>query len=261
MIAADGTLNIADDTINGSGLLSNLGSFVKTAGTSGATISTALDNQGKLQVNNGALLLSGAIDQVFNGVLTGGSWATMGGPTVAATLDISSASFTTIGLGASVTLSGLNSSFTSLSSLASNRGTFMLLGGQSFATEENFTNAGSLTLSPGSVLTVNGNFAEASTGSDTLQIGGTASKRTIGSIATTGTATLAGNLGVTSTLVAPVGSSFEILNNESKQPVSGMFAGLVNGATFNLKVGTTLMRFKINYKGGTGNDVMITRAS
>jgi hypothetical protein len=262
-INARGTFNIADDTVNGGGLLSNLGSLVKTAGTSGATISVGTtDNQGKVQVNNGTLLFSGAVDQVFNGVLTGGSWTAASTATTASALDISSANFNTIGISALVTLSGPNSSFTNLSGLSANQGTFNLSAGASFATAGNFINSGSMTLSPGSTLTVNGAFSQTSTGKLAEQIGGTASSPTFGSVVSTGPVSLGGTLSVTSTVVPAVGSNFEILNNGSASAITGTFAGLPEGATFTVKVGATTMTFKITYKGGSGgNSVVISRIS
>jgi hypothetical protein len=260
-IAKKGTFNIADDTISGSGLLSDLGSLTKTGGTGGATIATTVDNQGKVQVKKGTLTFSGTVDQILNGVLTGGSWTAVGSATVAATLTISSATFTTIGLSASVTLQGLNSTFTNLSGLTLNQGSFSLLSGQSFATAGNFTNSGHLTLSPGSVLTVNGNFIETSTGKDTVQKGGTASSPTFGSISTTGTVTLGGTLQVTSTVIPSVGSNFTILSNGSGSANSGTFKGLAQGGTFTVVDGTTTMTFSISYVGGDGDDVVITRIS
>jgi hypothetical protein len=261
-INARGTLNLADDTISGGGLLLDQGSLVKTAGTSGATISTTVDSQGKVTVNNGTLLFNGFVDQVFNGVLTGGSWTASSNATTAATLDIRSATFNTIGVGASVTLSGPHSSFSNLSGLSANQGTFSLSSGATFATSGNFTNSGTMTLSPGSTLTVNGAFAQTSTGTLTEQIGGTASKPTFGSIVSTSAVSLGGTLNVTSTVVPAVGSSFEIVNNGSAAPISGTFAGLPEGATFTVKVGATTMTFKISYVGGPGGkNVVLTRIS
>jgi hypothetical protein len=263
-IGPKGTFNIADDTINGNGMISLAGgALVKTAGTSGATIATVVDNQGKVQVNNGTLLFNNTVDQVFNNVLTGGMWIVNSTATTQSTLDISSASFNTIGLGAVVTLSGPNSSFSNLSGLVANQGTFTLASAASFTTPGNFSNSGGLTLSPGSVLSVNGAFTETSTAKLTVQIGGTNSSPTFGSIASTGAVSLQGNtmLTVTSSVTPPVNSSFEVLNNGSSSPISGIFAGLPEGATFTVKVGSTTMTFKITYVGGTGHSVVITRIS
>jgi hypothetical protein len=212
-------------------------------------------------VNNGTLLFSGAVDQVFNGTLTGGSWTASSSATTASALDISSANFNTIGISALVTLSGPHSSFSNLSGLAANQGTFNLSGGASFATAGSFTNSGGMTLSPGSTLTVNGAFAQTSAGKLTEQIGGTTASPTFGSVVSTGAVSLGGTLTMTSTVVVPVNPNvgYEILNNQSSSPISGTFAGLPEGATFTVKVGTTTMTFQITYKGGTGNDVVISR--
>jgi hypothetical protein len=56
-------------------------------------------------------------------------------------------------------------------------------------------------------------------------------------------------------------SSFEILNNLGSGAISGTFAGLAEGKTFKVKVGSTTMTFKISYVGGSGNDVVITRVA
>lgn len=76
-------------------------------------------------------------------------------------------------------------------------------------------------------------------------------------IRVTGTVTL-GN-GTLSTILSPEasltnGQTFMIIENDGDDAVSGTFAGLAEGATFevNGKV------FKISYVGGTGNDVVLT---
>jgi hypothetical protein len=54
---------------------------------------------------------------------------------------------------------------------------------------------------------------------------------------------------------APVGDSFIILNNDGNDPIIGTFNGLTNGAP--VVVGAGL--FRINYFGGDGNDIVLTR--
>ena len=51
------------------------------------------------------MTLRGAVDQVCNSMLTGGSWSSSSTASTASALDISSASFTRIGSSATVTLS------------------------------------------------------------------------------------------------------------------------------------------------------------
>jgi fibronectin-binding autotransporter adhesin len=52
----------------------------------------------------------------------------------------------------------------------------------------------------------------------------------------------------------PMGLQFRIINNTSADPVSGFFSGLVEGASF--PAGNNV--FAISYRGGDGNDVVIT---
>jgi hypothetical protein len=88
-----------------------------------------------------------------------------------------------------------------------------------------------LTLSPKSILTVNGSFSQGSTATLTVQIGGTAALPTFGSIASgaAGTVSLNGTLKVTSTVVVPINTSFELLNNQGAGTISGIFTGLAEG--------------------------------
>jgi autotransporter-associated beta strand protein len=55
----------------------------------------------------------------------------------------------------------------------------------------------------------------------------------------------------------PVGQSFVIISNDGSDPVNGTFSGITNGSVLNLGG----YPFQINYAGGTGNDVVLTRIS
>jgi Big-like domain-containing protein len=60
--------------------------------------------------------------------------------------------------------------------------------------------------------------------------------------------------------VFPAGTEIRIIDNTSASPVSGIFAGLPEGATLGATVGQSSDRpqkFKISYVGGTGNDVIL----
>ena len=73
----------------------------------------------------------------------------------------------------------------------------------------------------------------------------------------TGTVSLASaTLTVLPNFTTPVsiGQQFVIINNNGASPVSGTFSGLANGAQFSTSGDT----FRINYNGGTGNDVVLT---
>ncbi len=252
-IAPMGVLNIADATLGGGGTVSNQGLLRKTAGTSAATISASLDNQGQVEVDTGSLAASGNVDQVFNGTLTGGTWTVQGGPAVQSTLNISNHSFTAIGVAANVTLNGPNTTFSNLSGLATNNGSLSLLGGAALTTGASlFTNAGSLMLGAGSVLNVNA-FTQTGGGTETVQIGGSDAAPTVGSISATGAVTLDGALVVTTTVVPGVGTALQILTNGSASAVSGTYSGLVEGATLQVTAGSTVLTFQVSYQAGSGS--------
>src|SRR5579883_169091 len=261
-IASNGTVNLADDTIKGNGAITNLGNLVKNLGTSGATISTYVDNEKNVAVYDGTLTLSGTVDQVFNNQLTGGSWRVVGA-NANAVLDISSASFNMIDPGVAVILNGPYASFANLSALTTNEGSLNLWGGASLTTAGNFTNAGTLALLPtttlDSVLTVNGAFTQTSLVTVNIGLSGTTSAATCGYINSKGAVKLEGALKVTSSTQIPaVGTSLDLGENESSSAISGTFAGLAEGATFTVDG----MTFKITYKGGSsGHDVVITRTA
>jgi hypothetical protein len=72
------------------------------------------------------------------------------------------------------------------------------------------------------------------------------------------------SLHVTSTVVPAVGSSFELLDNEAGSAIGGVFAGLSEGSTFTVTVGTTTMTFQVTYAGKDGDgkhNVVITRTA
>jgi uncharacterized repeat protein (TIGR03803 family) len=258
---------------SGGGTLINAGTLEKTGGTGTSTIATTtLSSTGTVAVTSGTVNIFATVAQVSGTTLTAGTWTVTSSSTAPSQLDITSAgSFSTLGSAANVTLNGLNTSFSNLSGLSTiaSGGSFNLLGGRSFTTTGGLTNDGSLllgggafttggamtndgglTLAPGSLLTVGGSFTQTSTGSLTIELGGTLKKPTFGQVvSTTGTVALGGSLNVTSTLVPAVGSAFELLDNEGSSAISGIFAALPEGSTFTVTVGTTKMTFQITYVG------------
>jgi hypothetical protein len=54
-----------------------------------------------------------------------------------------------------------------------------------------------------------------------------------------------------------IGQAFTIIHSISANPIRGTFAGLPEGGTFTVDGFT----FQITYKGGTGNDVVVTRVA
>jgi uncharacterized repeat protein (TIGR03803 family) len=269
--AGGATFDLTDNgsvSQSGGGTLINGGTLEKTGGTGTSTLSTStLNNTGTVEVASGTLDIAAAVAQIASNTLTAGSWTVMGSAKVPATLDITSASFTTLGSAAKVRLNGLDTAFTNLSGLTTidAGGSLTLAGHQSFTTAGALTDNGSLTLGPASILTVSGSFTEGSTGTLTLQMGLVSGSPAVGSIvSTTGTVALGGSLTVTSTTVPAVGSSFALVDNEGDSAIDGTFTGLAEGATFTVKDGGTTMTFQISYMGtdSDGSDnVDITRIS
>jgi uncharacterized repeat protein (TIGR03803 family) len=270
--ASGGTFDLTDNggiSQSGGGTLINAGTLEKTGGTGPSTIATTtLDNPGTVTVTSGTLEISAAVTQVSGGTLRGGHWRVNGTATVSATLDITSAgSFTTLGAGATVVLTGRQASFTNLIGLATIKqgGHFTLLGGQSFSTPGALTNYGDVTVGARRILTVAGSYAQSSAAGLTIALGSTNGSPTFGQVvSTSGTVALAGSLTVTSTVVPAVGSAFTILANEGNAAINGTFAGLSEGSTFTVTDGGTTMTFQITYLGaGTfgSNNVIITRVS
>ena len=170
----------------------------------------------------------------------------------------SAANLTTIGTGATVELSGPNSTFTNLAALTTNQGRFYLLDGQSFTTAGNLTNSGRLTLSPGSVLAVSGNFTQKSAGGLVLEMGGTNASPTIGALTATGTINIAGGLTVTGTVTPAIGTVFTVVSNQETSGFSGLFTDLPQGSTISVNG----MVFSISYVGGSkSNSVTLTRTA
>ena len=55
-----------------------------------------------------------------------------------------------------------------------------------------------------------------------------------------------------------LGDMFTILDNDGIDPISGFFGGLAEGATFTEAFGGDVFTFGITYRGGTGNDIVLT---
>ena len=53
--------------------------------------------------------------------------------------------------------------------------------------------------------------------------------------------------------MSPVGTLFTVINNISASPIAGTFSNLPNGSIFT----SNNNNFKVNYTGGTGNDLTL----
>ncbi|HET9721796.1 MAG TPA: hypothetical protein VFP32_02085, partial [Candidatus Saccharimonadales bacterium] len=110
--------------------------------------------------------------------------------------------------------------------------------------------------SPGCLST--GNLAL--NGTYQAEIGGTTACTGYDQMKVTGTVNLTGSTLVASlynNYVPKVGESYTIIDNDGTDAVTGTFANLAEGATF--KIGSNVL--KVTYKGGTGNDVVLSVVS
>ncbi len=69
-----------------------------------------------------------------------------------------------------------------------------------------------------------------------------------------GGVTLSGTLTTAVNFTPVVGSTYTLIDNDGTDAVRGVFSGLAEGATFTSGAAT----FRISYRGGTGNDVVLT---
>jgi YD repeat-containing protein len=148
-------------------------------------------NAGSLEVLSGSLTINSMVPQITGNTLTGGTWTVFDN----ASLSISSAG-PILGNQASITLSGLHSSFTNLTGLTDNSGTLKLLNGQVFSTAADFRNAGIVTIGTSSALNVRGNYTQTPSATLNVEIGGTPESDRFSHFSSTRLATLAGTLNV-----------------------------------------------------------------
>ncbi len=169
--------------------------------------------------------MAGPVAQVSGATLVGGSWTVANGAGAGAVLTISSAGgIATIGPGASVTLSGTDTSFSNLASLSANDGTFDLLGGQSFVTHGSLSNSGVIDLGAGDRLGVNGNYSQAASGTLDLTIAGTSSSDLVSHLTIVGDGYFGGALNIN------VPSSFKPVVNDRYSLISYRHARSLFGA-------------------------------
>jgi autotransporter-associated beta strand protein len=144
--------------------------------------------------------------------------------------------------------------------LKSGPGTWRISGAQAY-TGTTTVNEGTLVITgslAGDTQVNGGALAAGGTASIAGNLGITASgsfqARPNGPLDVGGTITLAGNLGVNFPRGILVGSQFTILRKTSAGPVSGTFTGLPEAQTFT----AAGYSWRINYTGGDGNDIVLT---
>jgi hypothetical protein len=193
----------------------NAGTVRKSVGTGTSTIGIAFDNSGTVEVHSGTLSIGPSVAQVSGNTLTDGTWYVGANSALALVASITTNQ-------ANVTLDGADSVFAALNNLASNEGSFSLLGGRDFTSAGDWNNSGSLTVAANSTLTVNGTFTQAANGSLTVQLGGTAAGQ-FSRVVVIGQATLDGILDVTEVggFTPAAGDTFQVMSFGSS---SGDFA-------------------------------------
>lgn len=235
--------NNANLTINSSGLLDLDGKYDRF---------NALNGGGNIQFGAGGYVIPGhaGASSAFTGVASGDGY------------------FWKVGSGV-LTLAG-NNTYTGQTRVQA--GTLLVNGSQpqsNVRVESGGTLGGSGTVgsilgegivapgaSPGCLTSSNLTFA--ATGNFRVELNGTTACSGYDQMIVRGTNNLA-NATLTVTPAFPpgqpaVGDQFVILNNDGADPITGAFAGLPNGATFN----AGNIEFRINYNAGTGNDVVLT---
>ncbi|HZU35421.1 MAG TPA: hypothetical protein VFA18_05915, partial [Gemmataceae bacterium] len=249
----------------GNGTFVNAGTLTQKGASTATSIifnGMVFSNTGTVSVTAGTLSIQAPVAQISAGTLNAGVW-TVSGSAAPATLNITSANFTTLGTKAKVTLTGSQASFTNLSSLATMLAgsSLTLSSGAALTTNGGLTNSGLLTLNAGCVLTVNGAFTEGSTATLTIQLGGTNSAPSFGKIVSAGPVSLAGKLTLKETSLSlnyTSPATLQFITNTGapgSDLTTGNFANLPEGAM--LKIGA--MTFTIHYGGGDGNDVTLTK--
>jgi hypothetical protein len=212
--------------LNGGAPISNSSATITLVG-SGATFANIV---GKLTGNTGAFsLLDGANHFVSSGAVNSGALTVGGG-----------SSFTAVRL------------YNTSAGAITGDGSISAAGG---AGPPGFFNYGQLTPGgPTGPLSVTGPFNQQYSGTFNVQLNGATPGTQFSQLRVNGSVSLSGALNVTAGFVAPIGSQYEIIENDGSGPVSGGFDGITEGS--GISVGHQF--FTISYQGGDGNDVVLT---
>ncbi len=205
------------------------------------TYAGLLKGSGALQkLNSGTLTLTGASTFVGATTVVGGTLQVGDGTTGSL-----ASSPVTVQSGATLT-GGTQNGATSTAGQVS---TLSILSGGTHApgVTSGVQQTGSYSLSSSSTLKADINGNAAGTGYDQVNV--------------TGTVTLGGTLNLNLGYAPLKGDSFTLINNDGTDAVAGTFTGLAEGAPVSAPFGGTTYFFNISYKGGSGNDVVLTAAA
>lgn len=233
---------------------------------------------GTVVANGATLQVQGSLNSsellALNGVgaadSTGALEAVDGTSIWSGKISLNSATAVSVDTGAVLTLGGVLSGPGNLTKLGA--GTLVLTAANSYSGgtkvdagtlagsgKTGVVQVNSATLAPGAAATAvftTGNMVMSGSSTFSVTLNGSTAGTGYSQLNVAGTVNLDGaTLQVDPNFSPAIGSTFVIIQNDGTDPIVGTFAGLAEGATF-LVDGMT---FKITYKGGTGNDVVLTR--
>jgi len=218
-----------------------------TSGISGTTLTL----NGQLDLNGNVLTVTGAGNVTSNGVISSSGGITKSGSGTLTLGANNTYTGTTTMVAGSLLVNGSQSSsnVNLVGGILGGRGRVGAITGtggsiRPGASLPGILNSGNVTLNPTTSFVVDLNGTIAGTDYRQLNVNGTVSLG--GSV-----------LDASANFQSTVGQNFTIINNDGNDAVVGTFAGLAEGAT--LMLGG--LPFVISYQGGTGNDVVLTRAS
>jgi hypothetical protein len=148
--------DVADNAGFRFGILNNeMNGLIRKSGGNGSTTfdQTTINNIGTLQVESGTLLLTGSVPQLSGSTLSGGTWNVLNGSTLSITIG---SNITSLGVDATVRLSGATAAFDKISTLHTNNGRFQIDGGKNFSAVGAFSNNGTLSVGSGSTMSAAG---------------------------------------------------------------------------------------------------------
>jgi hypothetical protein len=116
-------------------------------------------------------------------------------------------------------------------------------------------------LSPGTI-TITGNYTQTAAGTLTIEQNGTTPGSGFDQLVVTGTVTLAGTIVINTQTQPSVTTSYTIISNGGVDAVSGTFTGAPEGTVLvtppDNPVGSLGGNYRLSYKQGDGNDVVMT---
>jgi autotransporter-associated beta strand protein len=194
--------------------------FQKTGGSTTSEVNWSFSNSGIVNAASGTLRFY-VLPNLVSGTLNAGTWNVAAG----ATLTFAPGNVTSIGPGAAVSLTGVNSTFAALDShLTTNGGSLSILGGRSFTPASTLANSGTLIVGQsagdGSQFTGSVTTSTGGTLRGTGTVTGTATQGS-GSTLAPGTTTIPGTLAAGTWVFQPNGSYLFKYNPATTTPVAG----------------------------------------